>query len=555
LSGALRAFAPLVKSTHVIHFNRSNAGTLAVLGLLVTAIVLTAALTFEAVSAERAHRAAVRRAIRDDASVVADDLLHRTVFEFEMFASRPLRAVIAKHLADFGTVPSIEELLADDRISDVTFVIDRMFMIDTNSGTVSPPLPEPLQSWVVHEFPAIVRRRWAAGDQQTLRVRLSDGDHLLVYGISELAGGRIFAVTIPDSAVGTLATRAFSRRTAFPGVLGSGNLTNADVFIRFSRGGHDIFRTHGAFDEPLGVTMLAPPSTYGDAVGGLDVQCSIVPRAIPALIPGGLPRSRLPLLVVMLATISMVLVAAFLVLRRERQLAHIRSDFVSGVSHELRTPLTQIRMFSETLLLDRVRSAYERQRSLRIISEEAQRLTNLVDNVLFLSRGPGVRTQSASDWDMEALVAETVDAFAPLAMRRDVVITADTPPRLHAHVDGEAWKQVLTNMLDNAVKYGPPGQTVHVRLIASGGLMRLEVEDEGPGVPADERESVWQRFHRLDRDRGTAKSGSGIGLAIVREIIASHGGRCWVEDAAGGGARFVVEAPIDREQSRSEARA
>jgi signal transduction histidine kinase len=241
----------------------------------------------------------------------------------------------------------------------------------------------------------------------------------------------------------------------------------------------------------------------------------------------------------------MVLAVAFIVLRRERQLAHMRSDFVSGVSHELRTPLTQIRMFSETLLLDRVRSIDERQRSLRIISEEAQRLTNLVDNVLFLSRGPraGI-TPAIDDCDMEALVSDAVDAFAPLAMRRDVVIIVDTPPRLHARVDCDAWKQVLTNMLDNAVKYGPPGQTVRVRLLVHGTNIRLEVEDEGPGVPADERESVWRRFHRLDRDRGTHKAGSGIGLAIVREIIIRHGGRCWVEHADGGGARFVVEAPI-----------
>ena len=154
-------------------------------------------------------------------------------------------------------------------------------------------------------------------------------------------------------------------------------------------------------------------------------------------------------------------------------------------------------------------------------------------------------TPSLSDCDMEALVADAVDAFAALAMRRDVIITADTPPRLHARVDGEVWKQVLTNMLDNAVKYGPPGQTVHVRLLASGGLMRLEVEDEGPGIPAEEREMIWRRFHRLDRDRGTARSGSGLGLAIVREIILGHGGRCWVEDAPGGGARFVVEAPLN----------
>ncbi|HEV7427219.1 MAG TPA: HAMP domain-containing sensor histidine kinase [Thermoanaerobaculia bacterium] len=530
----------------MIQFNRSNAGTLILLGLLIAAMLLTGALTFEAVTAERAHQAAVRRAIRDDASVIGDDLLRRTVYELEIFAFRPLRSVIANHLHDQNTLPVPAELTVDNRVSNVTFVIDRLFLIDTRHGFVSPPLPEPLQGWLLAKFPAIVRARYARGDQMTYRVRLNGQEHLIVYGVAQLDQGRIFAFTVPDKAVGTLAARAFARRSPFPGVLGGGTLTNADVFIRMSRGGREIFRTPGTFDETLGLTMRASPAIYGDTIGGLDVQCSIAPRAIPALIPGGLPRSRLPLLVLMLATSSMVLIAAFMVLRRERQLADLRSDFVSGVSHELRTPLTQIRMFSETLLLDRVRSQAERHRSLRIISEEAQRLTNLVDNVLFLSRGSrAAAASSIADCDMEALVADTVDAFAPLAMRRDVVITADTPPRLHASVDGEAWKQVLTNMLDNAVKYGPPGQTVHVRLLASGGLMRLEVEDEGPGVPADERESVWLRFHRLDRDRGTARSGSGLGLAIVREIIARHGGRCWIEEAPAGGARVVVEAPLN----------
>lgn len=543
----------------MIHFNRSNVGTLILLCLLAAAMLLTAALTVEAVTAERAHQAAVRRAIRDDASVVADDLLHRTVFEFEAFASRALRLAISNHLRVYNTLPSAAELADDDRVSDVTFVIDRLFLIDVPHGTVTPPLPQPLQSWMLTKFPAIVRERTAHDEQMTYRFRVDGEEHLVVYGIAQLDQGRIFAFTIPDKAIGTLAARAFGRRSVFPGVLGGGTLTNADVFIRMSRNGREIFRTPGTFQESLGVSMEAPRSTLGDAVGGLAVQCSLAPRAIPALIPGGLPRSRLPLLVLMLATSSMVLIAAFMVLRRERQLADLRSDFVSGVSHELRTPLTQIRMFSETLLLDRVRSPGERQRSLRIINEEAQRLTNLVDNVLFVSRGSraGV-TPTLGDCDMEALVADTVDSFAPLAIRRDVVITADTPPRLHARVDAEAWKQVLTNMLDNAVKYGPSGQTVHVRLLASGGLMRLEVEDEGPGVPVDERESVWRRFHRLDRDRGTVRSGSGLGLAIVREIIIGHGGRCWVEDAPGGGARFVVEAPLNASTelpTRTEARA
>jgi len=99
-------------------------------------MLLTAALTFEAVTAERAHQAAVRRAIRDDASVVADDLLHRTVYEFEVFASRPLRLVISNHLREYNTLPSAAELADDDRLSDVAFVVDRLFLIDVSHNTV-----------------------------------------------------------------------------------------------------------------------------------------------------------------------------------------------------------------------------------------------------------------------------------------------------------------------------------------------------------------------------------------------------------------------------------
>jgi len=110
-------------------------------------------------------------------------------------------------------------------------------------------------------------------------------------------------------------------------------------------------------------------------------------------------------------------------------------------------------------------------------------------------------------------------------------------------IDAEAWKQVVTNLLDNAVKYGPAGQTVRVSVTAQNGWLRMNVDDQGLGIPAADRERVWDRFQRLERDRGTHRTGSGIGLAIVREIVRRHDGQCRIEDAPGGGARFVVELP------------
>src|SRR5438046_5833073 len=109
---------------------------------------------------------------------------------------------------------------------------------------------------------------------------------------------------------------------------------------------------------------------------------------------------------------------------------------------------------------------------------------------------------------------------------------------------------MLLNLVDNAVKYGPSGQTVTLALAVADGRARVSVDDEGPGIPAAERERIWDRFWRLERDRGSAVAGTGIGLSVVRELVALHGGRTWVEGApasergAGAGSRFVIELPL-----------
>jgi signal transduction histidine kinase len=256
---------------------------------------------------------------------------------------------------------------------------------------------------------------------------------------------------------------------------------------------------------------------------------------------GGLPHSRLPLLLALLAVSAGLLAAAALLLRRERALQRLRADFIAGVSHELRTPLTQIRMFAETLLLGRVRSEEERLRALGVIDREARRLTHLVENVLQFARGEqgGIHV-ALEDRELAPLVADAVEAFAPLAPA--VAFDTQLAPGVRARVDEDALRQVLVNLLDNAVKYGPARQTVRVGLSAAAGRVRLVIEDEGPGIPAADRARVFERFRRLDRDRRSSVAGAGIGLAVVHDIVARHGGRALVEDGERG-ARLVVELP------------
>ena len=229
-------------------------------------------------------------------------------------------------------------------------------------------------------------------------------------------------------------------------------------------------------------------------------------------------------------------------IRREQQLVRARSDFVSSVSHELRTPLTQIRMFAETLLLDRVRSPGERQRSLEIIDREARRLTNLVENVLRFSREErGEDRIDTQARDVVPLVRRLLADFEPLVAGR-ARLKATVPDRAIARVDEEALHQILLNLLDNAVKYGPDGQEVRLGVSIEGPRVVFSVEDEGPGIPEAERRRVFERYYRLPRDRRSPVAGTGIGLAVVRDLARLHEGEARVEPSLLG-ARLVLEVP------------
>jgi signal transduction histidine kinase len=280
------------------------------------------------------------------------------------------------------------------------------------------------------------------------------------------------------------------------------------------------------------------------ALGGLRVDVALRPETANRLVIGGLPHSRLPLLLGLLGLTAGLVFVALLQLRRESELNRLRAGFISNVSHELRTPLAQIRMFAETLLLGRVRSPDEGRRSLEIIDQEARRLTHLVENVLQFSRAERQLVRlSVVPTDLACQVQEAVESFAPLAQTRRVEVRAVCGDGCAASVDRGAFRQILLNLLDNAVKYGPAGQTVTVALACAGDRARVTVEDEGPGVPAAERARIFEPFYRLDRGGDGADTGSGIGLAVVRELVERHGGRVWVEAAARGGARFIVDLP------------
>lgn len=293
-------------------------------------------------------------------------------------------------------------------------------------------------------------------------------------------------------------------------------------------------------------TRYAATDSLEARLGGLRFEVAINPAAAGRLIIGGLPRSRLPE-VLATAFVAVSLLGLLLYqFRRQEELARLRDDFVSGVSHELRTPLAQIRLLAELLHMGKV-PAEERERSLRIIDKEARRLSFLVDSILtFTHSRPGqlapVPTVVAAE------IEEIVSGFEPLAQAHGVRLTTQLERGIEATVDRGALRQVLLNLLDNAVRYGPPRQNVTITARASGDRWSLEVADEGPGIPAEERERIFAPYYRMTRDAGGAVGGTGIGLAVVHRLVTEHGGRVHVAPTNGdgaSGARFVVTLPIE----------
>ncbi|MCI0433463.1 MAG: HAMP domain-containing histidine kinase [Gemmatimonadetes bacterium] len=315
-------------------------------------------------------------------------------------------------------------------------------------------------------------------------------------------------------------------------------------------GGRDIFRSHESFRGQTVEVPLAPK------FGGLYVSAAVLPEMAESLIIGGLPKSRMPYLLGLLVLAAGLTLVAVRQLRREHELVQLRADFVSNVSHELRTPLAQIRLFLDTVRLGRARTPEQLDWSLSNIERETARLDGLVERILTFSRtGRDDVPLRKQRIDIAATLAEAVSSFRPLAAPRGTAIVLDADTGAIVHADAEALRQVVLNLLDNAVKYGPAGQTVRVTVTKMPDAIRLVVMDEGPGVPLEERSDIFRPFRRGRTSAASGTGGGGIGLAIVWRVVQRHGGRVFVEDAPPGrGAAFVVELPHAEPQSASEPR-
>jgi len=253
----------------------------------------------------------------------------------------------------------------------------------------------------------------------------------------------------------------------------------------------------------------------------------------------------LSVLVVLLIASSYFVVRA---MTRELAIARLQSDFVASVSHEFRSPLTSMRQLSSMLLQGRLPSEEQRRRSYELLASESERLERLVEGLLqFGSMEAGEIRYRFESVEAGGLVRDMVAAFQRSVAAKGYQVELSLPESACTiRADRDALGRAQWNLLDNAVKYSPESRTVWVEVAVEGDRLAIAVRDRGMGVAPAEQKSIFQKFVRGANSHEAGIKGAGLGLAMVKHIVAAHGGEIRLESAPGQGSRFTILIPLEK---------
>ena len=275
----------------------------------------------------------------------------------------------------------------------------------------------------------------------------------------------------------------------------------------------------------------------------LQVTAELSEAAARGILRGAIPAPDVTIEVALPLLALLLSLAVALALYRAQSLAKARAEFAASVTHELRTPLTQILLNAETLAFERVRDPEERSRFAGAIVREARRLVYLIENVLYFSRADrNMLRLVPRTVRLDRLVVEHLDDLQTLVAASGAHVTVADADAIVAHADPIGLKLVLTNLVDNALHYAP-GKEVRISLMQHGPAVDVIVDDAGAGIPQAHRARVLRPFERMGDAHMLHPSGSGIGLAVVNELVRGMGGAVVLEDSPLGGLRVRVQLP------------
>lgn len=294
--------------------------------------------------------------------------------------------------------------------------------------------------------------------------------------------------------------------------------------------------------KPANITGTASlPALFGGWQVTVGLNESVAGVAMGTVVA----RSPLTLMLVLAGLAAVALLIAYGAARRAAELAAMRAALISGMSHELRTPLTEILLVGESIQRGQYHDATELEHAVDVVVREARRLLRMISNVLQISVTGNETPLRGSRQRIGEEVRRVAEDFASIAAGYSCTLVVRIDDDELVVIDLEAIRQILNNFLDNACRYGGPGQSVHMTLHRQGDALRLDVSDSGPGIPASYREAVWQPFTRAPHAADKERFGSGIGLAVARQLATQYRGRTGIDPSTSGGACVYVEFPLD----------
>jgi two-component system sensor histidine kinase BaeS len=221
-----------------------------------------------------------------------------------------------------------------------------------------------------------------------------------------------------------------------------------------------------------------------------------------------------------------------------------RNQFLADISHELRTPLSYIHGYAQVLREGLVKTEADKMNYLNIIYEESERIERLIKNLFDLAQADeGMLKIDPANTDVDGLIHKVVSHLQPYAAQKRTTIGLDVDIEQRLMVDPIRLEQVVFNLMDNAIRYTPPHGTVQITAVERGGILEIQVTDNGPGIPEVDLPHVWNRLYRVDKSRSRGAGGAGIGLAIVKQITELHGGSVTAQSTLGTGTSIRVRMP------------
>ncbi len=542
---------------------RATPTRVTLLVVLLSATVLVAArLAYEAHVAARAERVTAERALREYAAMAA--------WEFRSEARQRLEGEVLKALGTVtvGMAPSPYEaplplpaLAAGSEgafpcangVADSARMLARLDLRTGERAVYPTTASESVQRAVLDALARAGRALPVPEAPWRVDVVTVDGvRRAVVMGVRFARLGTplaVYAITTCPSAVERRIPEAVMREHRLLPAVATGPVPNDSLLsVRLvSRGAGEVLR--------LGVDDGAPyRATVDWSDAAMSIEVALRSDAAGRLAVGTPARSNVPLLAGLLALTAALGAVALVQIRREHELARLRADFTSSVSHELRTPLAQILLFGETLSLGRARTPREARQAAETIVQEARRLMQMVENILHFARARrGAEPLQLQTLALGDVAREVAASFAPLAESAGGTLTCTVTGEPWVRGDVGAIRQVMLNLLDNALKYGEPARGIRLEVWREGDEGIVRVDDAGGGVPASDRARIWLPYVRLTSSGAGARGGSGLGLAVVQELATAMRGRVWVDDGARGGAAFFLALPLTAAPARPAA--